>query len=295
MTTGLDRRARKTSRRQGRRGHRLLDGARALADRIRSSFALDRLARLGLIARTVLYLLLSYLTVRVATGSGTGGKQANANGALSEVARTPIGEALVVAAAVGFAAFAVARFVSAAADRDTGGWRRLSSAGSGLLYVMLALATASWALGNHSTGSEQAHEESTARFMSLPGGQVIVAGIGVIVVAVCAWQVRVAVTRDYDDGWCVAEMPSWLRTAMPAVAISGMAARAAVFMPVGILLVAAAVTFDPNDAKGLDALLLSLRGSALGLAALAIVAAGFGLFSVYSLVETRFRDIESGA
>ena len=115
MTTGLDRRARKTSRRQGRRGHRLLDGARARADRIRSSFALDRLARLGLIARTVLYLLLSYLTVRVATGSGTGGKQANANGALSEVARTPIGEALVVAAAVGFAAFAVARFVSAAA------------------------------------------------------------------------------------------------------------------------------------------------------------------------------------
>lgn len=295
MTTGLDRRARKTSRRHGRRERRLLDAGRAVADRVRSSFALDRLARLGLLARTVLYLLLTYLTVRVAMGSGTGGKQANANGALAEVSRTPIGEALVVAAAVGFAAFAVARFVSAAADRDTGGWRRLSSAGSGLLYVLLAVATASWALGNHSTGSEQAHEEATARFMGLPGGRVIVAGVGVIVVAVCAWQIRVAVTRDYDDGWCVDEMPSWLRTTMPAVAIGGLAARAAVFVPVGILLVGAAVTFDPNDAKGLDALLLTLRGSALGLAALTVVAAGFALFSVYSLVETRYRDIESGA
>lgn len=295
MTTGLDRRARKTPRRHGRRERRLLDAGRAVADRVRRSFALDRLARLGLLARTVLYLLMTYLTVRVAMGSGTAGKQANANGALAEVSRTPIGEALVVAAAVGFAAFAVARFVSAAADRGTGGWRRLSSAGSGLLYVMLAAATASWALGNHSTGSEQAHEEATARFMGLPGGRLIVAGVGVIVVAVCAWQVRVAVTRDYDDGWCVKEMPSWLRTAMPAVAIGGLAARAAVFVPVGVLLVSAAVTFDPNNAKGLDALLLTLRGSALGLAALAVVAAGFALFSLYSLVETRYRDIESGA
>ena len=267
------------------------------AESLWRSDTLEHLARLGIIARTVLYVLLTYLTVQVALqgNSARGGQQANAHGALSEVSKTPFGKALVVAAAVGFAAFAVARFLSAYADRDTGFWRRLSSAGSGLFYVGMAVATASYALGHTSTGSEQSHQHATARFLSLPAGREIVAAIGVVVVAVSLWQMRVAVSKDYDDGWCVDEMPSWLRRSMPAVAITGLVGRAAVFVPVGALLVAAAVTFDPKEAKGLDALLLTLAGSRLGLAVLALIGLGFAMFCVYSAVESRYRDIQSGA
>ncbi len=268
--------------------------AKAGARSLWRSDILTGLARAGLVARTAFYLLLTYLTVVVATQGPRSHRQANAHGALATVSTGPFGRALLVGAAVGFLAFAVARWVSAYADKDTGLARRLTSAGQGLFYLGMAGATASYALGRHATGSEQQHVQTTARFMGLPGGRFVVAGIGVVVVAVSLWQMRVAAGEDYNDGWCVDEMPRWLRRVMPYVALAGIGARAAVFVPVGGLLVVAAVTFDPREAKGLDALLQSLSGRSWGMFVLALVAAGFATFAGYSAVESRYRDMQSG-
>ena len=48
----------------------------------------DRLARAGLGARGVVYLVLGYLAASIAA-SGGGGKKANSSGALEEIARQP--------------------------------------------------------------------------------------------------------------------------------------------------------------------------------------------------------------
>lgn len=269
--------------------------ARRTVRRLWDSDVLHTTARAGLLARSVFYVLLVYLTCLVAAQGGRGGRQANAHGALATVGSTAVGKALLAAAAVGFAGFAIARFLSAYADRSTGLPRRLTSVGQGLFYVALAAGTASYTLGNSGTGSEQQHEESTARFMALPGGRLVVAGAGLVVIGVCLWQIKTAVGHDYDDGWDVRAMPGRLRRAMPVVAVLGIGARAVVFLPVGGLLVAAAATYDPHDAKGLDGVLLTLARHPWGVALLALVALGFTVFAGYSFVEARYRDMTSGA
>lgn len=261
---------------------------------LRDSTLLSWMARSGLVARTVFYLLLAYLTARVAMYGHTR-SQDNAHGALTAVAGNVFGQTAILAAAAGFLAFAVARFVAAYADDDVGVFRRFTSAGQGLFYVGMAWVAASFALGHHSTGSEQQHESTVGKFLALPAGQEIVLAIGFVIVGVSLWQVRVALTGDYNDGWCVERAPTWLQKAIPVIALFGIIARALVFVPVGVLVVVAAVTVDPHRAKGLSSILTSASGTVAGTLGLGLVAFGFTVFAVYSLIESRYRDIESGA
>lgn len=267
---------------------------------LRRSTLLAGLARAGIIARTIFYALLVYLTARVALlpsvpGRPSGSRQDNAHGALATVSATPGGVALVLIAALGFAAFALTRFAAAAGDHSVGVPRRLTTVGSGLFYVGMAAVTASYALGKHSTGTEQQQQATVARLLGLPAGRVIVFGIGLIVIGVCLWQIRIAAGDDYDDGWDERRLPRWLRRAVPAVAVGGLVARALVFVPIGAFFCLAAVRYSAHADKGLDAVLASLAGNPYGELALWLVAAGFALFAVYSAIEAWARDMSSGA
>jgi Domain of Unknown Function (DUF1206) len=66
-------------------------------------------------------------------------------------------------------------------------------------------------------------------------------------------------------------------------------------VPVGVFLVVAAVRADPDQAKGLDALLLDASRNGLGRALVVLAALGFAVFAVYSLLEARYRQVASGA
>ena len=94
----------------------------------------------------MLYLLLAALAVALVL-SGDAKRQANANGALSEVAGTALGAGLLIAAVLGFVAFGLLRLVGAATDQRPGRLRRLSTAGQGVVHVALAVATTAFLLG----------------------------------------------------------------------------------------------------------------------------------------------------
>jgi hypothetical protein len=121
-----------------------------------------------------------------------------------------------------------------------------------------------------------------------------VAAVGVVVVVVCAWQIRTALTRGFDDGLEVPPRPTWLQRATTVVGVVGIAARALVFVPVGVFLIVAAVQENPRHADGLDAELARLAREAWGPALLALVALGLLVFAAYSALEARYRDVEAG-
>ncbi|MDQ6874933.1 MAG: DUF1206 domain-containing protein [Actinomycetota bacterium] len=81
------------------------------------------------------------LAINVASGHSRRGAQANANGALVQVARTSTGLILLGAVALGFAAFGVIRLAGAYGDRKHGRLRRLSTAGQAVLYLLMAAGT----------------------------------------------------------------------------------------------------------------------------------------------------------
>jgi len=252
------------------------------------------IARGGLLGRGLFYLLLAALAINVASGHSRRGAQANANGALVQVARTSAGLILLAAVALGFAAFGVIRLAGAYGDRQHGRLRRLSTAGQAVLYLLMAAGTVSFLLGRHSTGSEQQQRSATADVLGLPAGRVLVAVIGLVVLAICGWQLRVGIRGYYADSLNTDRMPAPIRRATHLLATVGILARALAFAPIGVLLLLAAARAAPHQAKGLDGLLADLARTGWGRMLIWLVAAGFVTFAGYTFLEARYRRVDAG-
>lgn len=271
-------------------------------------------ARAGYLARGLFYGLLAYLVVRVAmlrgaaaqqahdaalagsgssAAAGSGGQQANAGGALSLISQSLAGTLLLGCAAAGFLVLAAVRLTAAWRDRRPGTGRRLSVAGQGLGYVAVGLVPITYLRGNRKAGSESQQHDTTARLLGIPGGGVLVVLAGLVVLAVCGWQLRGVARQDFTDG-LVEDLPAPLTRLIRVVGSIGIVARAGVFVPLGVFLVVAGLTYDPRSARGLDGELLLLAGHPWGVVVLSVVAAALLGFAVYSLIEARYRDVSRG-
>jgi hypothetical protein len=249
-------------------------------------------ARAGLVARTGFYLLLAGLVARTAYDRGSGGQQANANGAMSVIAETVLGRVALAAAALGFLAFGVVRVAGAVRDREADTHRRVLAGLQGLFYVALTYVPLSFLFGNSQSGSEQAQQQETVSVLSWPGGRVLVIAVGVVVLGVCAEQVRSAVSQEFEEGLDLQRAPGWVCRLVDIAGSVGIVARAAVYVPIGVFLIVAAVQADPGRSKGVDAELAALaRQSWWGPAVLWIVTAGLVVFTSYSGLEARYRRV----
>jgi hypothetical protein len=210
------------------------------------------------------------------------------------VAVNPWGLLAVVLTAVGFFVLGLARLVGAIRDRELPGWRRTTTALQGAFYVALTWLPLSFVLGSRSAGSERSQHAETARLLSWPGGRWLVIGVGVVVIAVCGWQLRTAWTRDFTDGMALPERARWVQRWVPVLGVVGIVARALVFVPVGAFLVVAGAQADPRHADGLDATLAAVARQPWGPVGLGLVALGLVVFAGYSLLEARYRRIARG-
>jgi hypothetical protein len=247
------------------------------------------MASLGLAGRGGFYLLLAYLTTRLAV-FGSAPQQANASGALATVTKPVAGRIVVGAVAVGLLSFGVESLVAGWRDRGGGRRRRVLSGLRGFFYICLAYVPVSYLYGNHEVGSEQQQRRSTGKLLGLAAGRELVAALGVVVVVVCGWQIYSAWRDDPVDRVDLSGQPPWLERTVRVTAGVGIVARAATVLPVGVFLVVAAIQFDPNHAKGLDGELASLGRNPWGRALLVVIAAGLLVFAVFSLLEARYRD-----
>lgn len=254
---------------------------------------LTLLGRLGLAGRTGFYLILTALTVRIAMLGGASGHQADANGALAIVSRPVIGKVAIAAAAAGFVLFGVGRLIGAVVDDSVSIARRVMTVLQGLFYLALAYVPSSFLAGRYQTGSQQQQEKTTARVLGIPGGRAVLVVVGVILLAVCAQQIRGALQQQFQDGLDLQRAPRAVRRAVDAAGVVGITARALVFLPIGIFLMISAFESNPRRSYGTDAELLALSGHAWGVAVIAAVAAGLAVFVVYSALETRYREVIS--
>lgn len=251
------------------------------------------IARVGLVARSIFYCMLVYLVIQMAVDGGRG-KQANAHGALTTIARHPGGLAAIGVTAAGFLAFGLTRIWGAVRDDGPSRWRRVTTFLQGAFYVMLTWLPASYALGRRSTGSEQQQHRSASGILSLPAGRELLFALGLIVVGVCANQIRTGVDQNYAQGMDTDGSPGWVRALVRLSGTIGIPARAAVFAPIGIFFMIAAVQSDPRHADGSDAELAALARHRWGLAVLAVVATGLAIFALYSFLEARYRTVTKG-
>jgi hypothetical protein len=271
------------------------DKVRDVAERAHGSDGVERLARVGLAARTLVWFVLGGLVVRLALGQ-SGGQPADQSGALKSLAGTPLGGALLVALALGFLVWALYRLLCAAVgsrdvtDRKKRWAHRGKAAAEGLLYL-IATATAVRVLVTGRSDSEEQADSVTAAVMGVTGGRTLIglAGLGLVLVAAAlAWR---AVRRQHADKLEHFRVPRSLRRPAVTVGVVGLIGRSAVVALIGAFLVNAAVRFDADEAKGLDGSLRAVAEQPFGQALLGLAAVGVLGYALWSLVETLWRDL----
>ena len=274
--------------------------AEDVRDKVSESPGLEIWSRIGLASRGALHLVVAALALRVATGDFD--EKADAHGALATVAEQPFGRVLMLAAAAGFAGYAVWRFVQAVFDPDDKGAdakgvaKRASYVARGLLYVVFTVTALDLALGGQERargeqGGSSETQDLTARALELPAGRWLVAAAALVVIAIGLFNGWRAVTRGFEKDLKRYEMTERQRCWTTRFGVVGHLARMVAFLVVGGFLVRAAVRIDPQEGVGLDASLHEVAARSYGPVLLAVVAIGLVAFGLYQLVQARYRRV----
>ena len=278
----------------------LVDQAEDVAEDVASHHWFKRLARFGMVARGTLYLVVALLALRIATGDFD--ERADKQGALQAVVRQPFGKVLIVALAVGFAGYALWRFVEAVIgppneqDQRKATFKRLGYAARGLLYTGLFASTVKLLVGaDEGASTENAATDWTARVLSWPGGRLLVAAVGIGVVGAGLWVGWRGWRQKFAKKLKNHEMDIGERKWILRLGTVGNIARMVVFVLIGVLLVVAAAQTDPNAAVGVDGALRRLAARPWGPTLLSFVALGLAAFGLYSLAEARYRRLPAPA
>ncbi|HVB27737.1 MAG TPA: DUF1206 domain-containing protein [Mycobacteriales bacterium] len=261
----------------------------AVAEQAANSRAMVWVARAGLTARGLVYLLMGILALLVARG---GHAHVDQKGALSQVLREPFGGWDVGLLAVGFAGYALWR-LSEAAFGVTGesgkAGPRVKSLARALAYGFLAFTAVSLLLGSRQPqGTRQ--RAYAAVVMSHPGGRWLVGLVGVAIAVVGLAMVVEGVTLKFLRYFPAGLSPR-VRAAIRQLGRVGSIARGLVFTLTGGLVVVAAWTYQPAKASGLDGALKTLRDRPYGGPLLGLAAIGLIVFGVYGLGEARYRRV----
>jgi hypothetical protein len=261
---------------------------------------LERVARVGIVAKAVVYLGIGLL----ATGAALriGGAITDTSGVFHFLLHQPLGRVLLGALALGLLAYTVWLSVQAVLDPDGNGTsfvglvNRFGQAVTALAQLALSTEGARLALGLPSVlsrnGVDLSNEQLVAEGLRVPFGVQLVGLVGLVLVGVAISQMYRAVRGDVRRDWRLGGLGdngAW------AVRIGrfGLAARAVVLGVGGWLVFQAARAYDPSRAGGIGAVLRMLAGFYASGWLLGLVALGLVAFGIFGLVEARYRVIRA--
>ena len=260
------------------------------ARRASDSPAAHFLARAGLIARGVIYILVGWVAVLVALGQSS--RAPDQQGALQLLAGKPYGLVSLWLLAIGFAGYALWRLGEAAfgVSGEPGAGPRLKSLARAIIYAGLSYLAFTVIAGK--SGSQSGKQQDiTASAMHHPAGQLLVGVVGVIVVVCGIALVIEGARKKFMKHLRTGQMSPKTRRAVKLLGMTGTIARGVVFGLAGAGVIAAAVTHKASESGGIDKALLTLRNQPFGEFLMLLVALGLVIFGIYGLCEARWRRV----
>ena len=262
----------------------------------------ETVGRVALATQGLLYVIMGILALQVAAGDHSA--EPSQRGALEAVVRQPFGKALLVVVLVGLVAHALWRIVLAirgepGPDDDAGSLaKRLGNVGRAAIYIGFIVAgvkllsdagsSSSGGGGGGGSGGDTA-QKGTAQVLDLPGGTALVVIAGLAIIGAGVWNVVKGLGRKFEDDLSLGSLDESRRKAVVTSGTIGYAARGVVFGMVGVFLVQAGLTHDPDKTKGLDGALLEVAEADYGPWLLGLLAAGLILFGLYRMLDGRYR------
>jgi hypothetical protein len=253
------------------------------------------LARLGYIAKGVVYFVVGALAAEAAFGQG--GQTTDQQGALVEILHQPFGQILLGVVAVGLFGYALWRLVEASLDPERNGKdakglvKRTGYVVSGLAYGALGIEAVRLVLGSGGGQGGNQTQDWTAQLMAQPLGRWLVGLAGLVVIGVGLWQFYEAYSAHFRKELMLNRLSEQQRDWVIGSGRFGFAARGVVYVLIGSFLVQAARHANPSEAGGLGEALATLAQQTYGPWLLGIVAIGLMAYGLFAMVLARYRRI----
>jgi hypothetical protein len=252
---------------------------------------LERLERLGYLARGVLYVVTGLLALGLALQ--VGGQATDLSGSLVFLIGNPFGKLVLIVIAIGLAAYSVWGFVRAIFDplhrgSDPSGYvARLGFVTSALSYgaiVIFALQILEGSAGD----SGDSTQKTIASVLTHPAGGWLTILIGLVAAGIGVGQFVEAYRATFKRDLKGAEMSSSVRDIVVWLGRYGMFARGVIFLVVGRFVIQAGIHHDPGQAQGFGGAFVFLLGQPFGRFLLAVVALGFVALGLHSFACARW-------
>lgn len=263
--------------------------ARSAGRQAHQSDGIDWIARAGLVAYGVVYVLIGWLAVQLAFGDRSG--TPSSSGALRELAQQPFGGVLIWVVSLGMFLLVVWQLLEAAfGHRDEDGTKRLArraaSVGKAVVYAVIGVSGVRIAVGSGSSG-KRGEKTVTAELMDLPAGQALVGAVGLAIVGFGVFQLYRAWTAGFADKLDSEGRSGTSGTVYIAFGRAGHSARGIAFAIVGGLFCYAAVTHDSSKSGGLDQALFEILDQPFGPFLLCLVGVGVACFGLFTFAQAR--------
>nr|WP_221374798.1 DUF1206 domain-containing protein [Actinoplanes polyasparticus] len=260
--------------------------ARGAASRAAGNTWLERLTRAGFLGYGVLHLLFAYVIVQIAVGGRTA--DGDQSGAMHELAEESFGAALIVIMVIGLVAMAVWQILEIFTVRRH--LERAASAVRAAFYLYLA-----WngvkVLRGKNTSSADTQQNATEGLLGSGPGRLTVVGAGLVVTGIGIGLAVVGLTRRFEKHLKVGQMTSAMRRLIGRLGMLGYIAKGIAYAIAGVLFVVAAVQYDSDKARGLDAALRALSERSYGMWLLLLTAIGFVAYGLFAVAEARYRKV----
>jgi hypothetical protein len=260
-------------------------------DKATDSTAFEYAARAGFAISGVLHLLIAFIVVRIAFGSGGNADQ---SGALTTISQQPGGALMLWAAAIGMAALALWHVAEAIVGKHPGersrsqqdsedrpAWKRAKDIGVAILYFAIAVSAARFAMGSGQSSGQQ-NTGITAQLLQSGWGKALLIAVGLGVIAVGGYHVY----KGFSKKFCK-DLRGSCSGMVEKVGVTGYIAKGLVFAGAGLLVIIASLTADPSKAAGLDAAVKTLGQAPYGKFLLILAAIGIAAFGAYSFVRSK--------
>lgn len=260
--------------------------ARGAASRAAGNSWLERLTRAGFLGYGALHLLFAYVIIKIAVGRPA--EDGDQSGAMQNLAQEPFGAAVIVIIVIGLVAMVIWQLREIVTQHRL--IDRVASAGRAAFYGYLA-----WngvkVLRGKKASSADTQQDATEGLLASSAGRVAVVVAGLVVLAIGAGLVWSGITRRFEKHLMVSRMTASTRRLIRRLGTAGFVAKGLTYGVAGVLFVVAALRYDPDKARGLDAALRALSDQSYGVWLLLLAALGFIAYGLFALSESRYRKI----
>jgi Domain of Unknown Function (DUF1206) len=266
---------------------------RSTASRAANSKPLEYLARGGFIAYGVIHLLFAWLALQVALGNSA--RETDQSGALQTIAKQSGGKFALILIIIGMVALAIWQAFQAAIgesgpqDRSAKA-ERFVSACRAVLYLYFAYLGYK-VLSGANASQANSQQSATSKVMDNTGGRWLVGLVGLVIVGIGVGLAVYGLTKKFEKHLNTAQMSPSVHRTVRRLGMAGYPAKGVAFAIVGVLLVAAAVTYDAGKARGLDGALKTLAQQSWGPWLLGLIALGIAAFGVYCFFQAKYRKV----